>query len=107
MLDHELEPEERSVRGSLVVGLSKADMSNLDVFEGCVGIALSNTKPFVPLIVPLWTGICQEDGSGPSPRDHRSTCSLRGSKALGSRLHRRKETRPNTFHTGSPPTESF
>jgi len=34
MLDHDLEPEDRSVRGSLVFGLSEADISSLDVFEG-------------------------------------------------------------------------
>ena len=37
MLDHDLEPEDRSVRGSLVLGLSKADIDSLDVFEGNVG----------------------------------------------------------------------
>jgi hypothetical protein len=37
MLDHDLAPEDRSVRGSLVLGLSKADMSFLDAFEGDVG----------------------------------------------------------------------
>jgi len=37
MLGHDLEPEDRSVRGSLVFGLSKADMDSLDVFEGDVG----------------------------------------------------------------------
>lgn len=37
MLDHDLEPEDRSVRGSLVIGLSKADIDSLDVFEGNVG----------------------------------------------------------------------
>ena len=36
MLDHDLEPEDRSVRGSLVIGLSKADIDSLDVFEGNV-----------------------------------------------------------------------
>ena len=42
MLNHELEPEERSVRGSLVVRLSKAkaDMRNLDVLRGNGGITL-------------------------------------------------------------------
>jgi len=39
MLGHDLEPEDRSVRGSLVLGLSKADMNSLDVFEGNVGIS--------------------------------------------------------------------
>lgn len=34
MLDYDLEPEDRSVRGSLVLGLSGADISCLDVFEG-------------------------------------------------------------------------
>ena len=37
MLDHDLAPEDRSVRGSLVLGLSKTDMNFLDVFEGDVG----------------------------------------------------------------------
>ena len=37
MLDNDLEPEDRSVRGSLVLGLSKADVYSLDVFEGNVG----------------------------------------------------------------------
>lgn len=36
MLGHDLEPEGRSVRGSLVLGLSKADISCLDMFEGDV-----------------------------------------------------------------------
>lgn len=41
MLDHDLEPEGRSVRGSLVLGLSKADIDCLDVFEGNVGTPFS------------------------------------------------------------------
>lgn len=41
MLDHDLEPEGRSVRGSLVLGLSKADVGCLDVFEGDVGASFS------------------------------------------------------------------
>lgn len=38
MLDHDLELEDRSVRGSLVLGLSKADIDSLDVFEGGVSV---------------------------------------------------------------------
>ncbi|KAF9223653.1 hypothetical protein BS17DRAFT_781006 [Gyrodon lividus] len=34
MFDHDLEPEARSVRGSLVVGLSSEDIRLLDIFEG-------------------------------------------------------------------------
>ncbi|EPQ52835.1 hypothetical protein GLOTRDRAFT_46720 [Gloeophyllum trabeum ATCC 11539] len=34
--DKELEPEERSVRGTLVTGLNKRDMDFLDTFEGDV-----------------------------------------------------------------------
>jgi len=34
MLDRDLEPEDRSVRGSLVLGLSNTDISCLDLFEG-------------------------------------------------------------------------
>lgn len=44
MLDHDLRPEERSVRGTLVLGLSKADVDYLDVFEGDVGDHLSDLK---------------------------------------------------------------
>ena len=43
MLDHDLGPEERSVRGSLVLGLSKADINSLDVFEGDVGVSSTLT----------------------------------------------------------------
>jgi hypothetical protein len=38
--DHELSQEERSVRGSLVVGLTKEDLEFLDVFEGDVCIEI-------------------------------------------------------------------
>lgn len=41
MFDRDLELDERSVRGSLVVGLSDKDMRLLDVFEGDV-----STNPF-------------------------------------------------------------
>ncbi|KAG2131355.1 hypothetical protein DEU56DRAFT_814097 [Suillus clintonianus] len=34
MFDHDLNPEERSVRGSLVTGLSEEDIRLLDIFEG-------------------------------------------------------------------------
>ena len=44
MLDHDLEPEDRSVRGSLVLGLSKVDISSLDAFEGDVGTSLLKLK---------------------------------------------------------------
>ena len=44
MLDHDLEPEDRSVRGSLILGLSKADINSLDAFEGDVGAFLSTLK---------------------------------------------------------------
>ena len=45
MLDHDLEPEDRSVRGSLVLGLSNADIHCLDVFEGDVRASLPMLKP--------------------------------------------------------------
>ena len=44
MLDHDLEPEERSVRGSLVLGLSESDMDSLDAFEGDVSTSLRTSK---------------------------------------------------------------
>ena len=44
MLGHDLEPEDRSVRGSLVLGLSKSDIGFLDVFEGSVGTSLPTLK---------------------------------------------------------------
>ncbi|KDQ57333.1 hypothetical protein JAAARDRAFT_35959 [Jaapia argillacea MUCL 33604] len=34
LFDHELEPEDRSVRGTLVTGLSQSDIDFLDTFEG-------------------------------------------------------------------------
>lgn len=37
MFSEDLAPEERSVRGSLVAGLSDQDMRLLDIFEGNVG----------------------------------------------------------------------
>ena len=45
MLGHDLEPEDRSVRGSLVLGLSKADINSLDVFEGDVGVPFQSQTP--------------------------------------------------------------
>ena len=45
MLGHDLEPEDRSVRGSLVLGLSKVDITSLDVFEGDVRTSLPKLKP--------------------------------------------------------------
>jgi len=53
MLNHELEPEDRSVRGSLVVGLSKADMSCLDVFEGDEYLRKTVQVHPLGIIVPL------------------------------------------------------
>ena len=47
MLDHDLEPEDRSVRGSLVLGLSKADIESLDGFEGDVGTSFPTSNPSV------------------------------------------------------------
>jgi len=47
MLDHDLEPEDRSVRGSLVLGLSKADVDSLDVFEGNVGTSFPTSNASV------------------------------------------------------------
>jgi hypothetical protein len=41
MLGHDLEPEDRSVRGCLVLGLSEEDISCLDVFEGDVWASFS------------------------------------------------------------------
>lgn len=40
MFSSDLEPEERAVRGSLVVGLSDEDMRLLDIFEGDVSTNL-------------------------------------------------------------------
>jgi len=45
MIDHDLEPEDRSVRGSLVLGLFESDMAFLDVFEGDVGTFFPTMKP--------------------------------------------------------------
>lgn len=42
LLDHDLDPEGRSVRGTLVLGLSITDIDFLDVFEGDVGTSFSN-----------------------------------------------------------------
>lgn len=39
MFDHDLNSEEKSVRGSLVTGLSDADVRLLDIFEGDVSPA--------------------------------------------------------------------
>ena len=47
MLDHDLEPEDRSVRGSLVLGLSESDIGFLDTFEGDVGTFLPTIKTSV------------------------------------------------------------
>jgi hypothetical protein len=41
MFRDDLEPEERYVRGSVVVGLSDKDMKALDIFEGNVSANLS------------------------------------------------------------------
>ena len=46
MFDHDLGQEDRSVRGSLVLGLSKADINCLDEFEGEVH-TLPDLKPSV------------------------------------------------------------
>lgn len=40
MFSNELEPKERAVRGSLVVGLSDEDIRLLDIFEGNVSTNL-------------------------------------------------------------------
>ena len=45
LFDRELTQEERSVRGTLVRGLTKSDMAALDLFEGDVSEPkLSSTK---------------------------------------------------------------
>ena len=44
MFSRDLAPEERSVRGSLVVGLSERDMRLLDIFEGDVSAHLSTEE---------------------------------------------------------------
>jgi len=51
MLDHDLEPEDRSVRGSLVLGLSEEDISYLDVFEGDV-------RTFFPTLNLSFCSLC-------------------------------------------------
>jgi len=81
MLDHGLEPEDRSVRGSLVLGLSKADVEALDVFEGNVGTFFPTSTPPRSLIAFMGLGVYQEEGPGPSPGDHCPTHSLRGPEA--------------------------
>ncbi|EGN98607.1 hypothetical protein SERLA73DRAFT_181151 [Serpula lacrymans var. lacrymans S7.3] len=51
MFDHELDLEERSVRGSLVTGLTAADMKLLDIFEGDEYIRDSVlVHPLTPLV---------------------------------------------------------
>ena len=105
MLDHDLEPEDRSVRGSLVIGLSRADIDSLDVFEGNVG-TFPELKICSPIML-LMIGIHQGEGSGPSSGSHRPTRGLRGPKPSSPSLHRGGEARPDTLHAGAPPVESF
>ncbi|KAG6842337.1 hypothetical protein C0991_010627 [Blastosporella zonata] len=51
LVDHKLSPEERSVRGTLVTGLSEMDIEELDEFEGTEYIRrVVNIHPLAPLI---------------------------------------------------------
>lgn len=45
LFERELKPEERSVRGTLVTGLTKEDIALLDVFEGDVREIASVLSP--------------------------------------------------------------
>jgi hypothetical protein len=40
MFNRKLSPEEKAVRGSLVTGLSEAEVKLLDIYEGDVGLFL-------------------------------------------------------------------
>ena len=65
MFSEDLGLEERSVRGSLVVGLSDKDMRLLDLFEGSV-----STGPLTrgTMAAHVLVGICTRTGSCPPTR---------------------------------------
>jgi len=73
MFDRELSPEEKSVRGSLVTGLSEAEVLLLDVFEGDEYVR--NLVPVYPLSQPTTLSPYMHQSTLPLAAPHRHSVS--------------------------------